>query len=183
MSAIIRQCAGARATAPGAAKIAPHAARTELDVARPAGRPERHVARPASRTPSSASRPVKRRIRRLVVDDEPGIDGDRPVRRLDGDRLDVAADGGIAFEQPDLVVLAQGVRGGQPADPGTHDRDLMPRPACRGRYPVAPGARARAARRAFAASLSGVAPQHSRSARPKSGSMRRRTPPSRISAV
>jgi hypothetical protein len=66
------------------------------------------------------------RVRRHVVDDEAGIDRDRSMGGIDGDRLDVPAWSRVLFEQADLMLLPQGVGGAQAADPGPDHGDLHP---------------------------------------------------------
>ena len=88
-------------------------------------------------TPSSPIMPQERRIGDVVVDDEAHVDGDRPVGRVDGDRLDVAADRRLGVVQRDVVVAVEGVGGAQAADPAADDRD-----AHQSGRPARPSARA-----------------------------------------
>ena len=98
------------------------AAGAELHATGPAGGPEGHVARLRLDT-ELGHQPQERGVRDVVVDDEPHVDRERSVRRVDHDGLDVAADRRLPVVQRDLVLAMQAVGGAQAADPGTDDRD------------------------------------------------------------
>src|SRR6185436_6549369 len=111
------------------------------------------------------------RVRRLVVDDEPGVDVDRAAGCLDRDRGDVTAGRGLALEDRDLVTrTVEAPRGGQPAHAGADDGD--------------PHAAAAAARSSSARSMPAAASFASLSkALPANGSMSRSQPVRPMSAV
>ena len=105
------------------------AAGAELDAAG-AARGARGTCRsPGSATPSSRDHPQERGVGDVVVDDEPHVDRERPVGRVDRDGLDVPTDRRLGVVQADLVVAVQGVGGAQAADPATDDRDAHQRVA------------------------------------------------------
>ena len=97
---------------------------------RPAARPrepatardrERHLGL-LRRDPELGEEPAQVRIVRLVVDDEPCVDG----VRTNGDGVDVAAGIRVRLEQLDVVHTRKCVGCAQPGDPGAHDRYIHP---------------------------------------------------------
>ena len=84
---------------------------------------KRHVAG-LGRDPELVEQADQPRVRRLVVDDEPGVHRDRPVGRLDGSRSRRARPGRVALEDGHLVPVAvERLGGGQAADAGADDGD------------------------------------------------------------
>ncbi len=118
-------------------------------------------------------------IRRLVVDDEPGVDRKRPVRRLDRYGRHVATGHGLALEQGDVMPGAvERVGRGQPAHPGADDGDI---------HPTSPSETGSAVRPARASSVFCMPASASRpifsKVPPRNGWASRRIPPNRMSAV
>ena len=123
MSASIRHWPG-RTIVRRSGEEAPRAARAVLESAG-VGSGSRTTCRSACvATPSSASSADEARVRALVVDDEAGVDLNRPARRVNRDGLDVAAGLAVLLEDRHLMLGTERVGRGEPADPGTDDRDV-----------------------------------------------------------
>ena len=151
---------------------APDATRAELEPTRATRRAKRHVAG-LTFDPELGQHPDERRVGPLVEDDEAGIDGHGAVGRRDLFGLDVPADVPLAFVQPDLVTIAQGVRRAQAAHPRSDDGDLHAGPL--------PGDTARSA---SVRRMPAAASRPMRANTPeRNGWARRRKPRNRMSAV
>ena len=61
----------------------------------------------------------------LVVDDEAGIDGDRPASVVDVDGVGVASQPVIGLEDGDAMLASEGPCGSQSRDPAAHDGDIQ----------------------------------------------------------
>src|SRR5207244_9973268 len=64
------------------------------------------------------------RVRPVVVDDEPGVDGEAPAAELDIDRVRVPADVLAGFEDRDRVLSGEERRAQRSGDARSDDRDL-----------------------------------------------------------
>ena len=150
-------------------------ARAELRRAGATSRAERHIARLRLDT-ELGEQTDEHRVRVLVVDDEARVDRNGPGGQFNDLGLDVAADDGVAIEEPDLVLAVEGVGRAEPTDAGPHDGDLHRSPP-----DVASGARARSA--SVRAIPSAACRPTFRNAPPRNGWARRKRPPRRMSAV
>jgi hypothetical protein len=161
---------------------APEPVRAELDAALAACGAEGHLRR-LGRHAELAEQAHEPGVGVLVVDDEPGVDGDHTVRAVDGHGPDMAPQLGLRLEQADVVLAVQEIRGRQ----ATHARADHGDPHA-GRSSVAgwsPAARSSAAARSSKARrMPATASSASlANARPRNGWTSRIAPPRRMSAV
>ena len=75
------------------------------------------------RDPQALEQPLEVRVVAVVEDDEAGVDLVRLVRRVDADRVRVAARVAVRLEHGDVVRPVQQMRHHQPGDPGTNHSD------------------------------------------------------------